>query len=154
MSGIYGSSRKYSAQLVAQKVEQLAYRAPARVLDLEATEMSVVMDGAFYNQVDEIKLMELYRQHGVECLHYLNGDFAFVIYDPAAQQLFGAVDRIGSKPLYYSLQQGFEFCSHLLPICIGNKYSVDDYARQCYFAMQYVPAPHSMVHVVKKLAAA
>jgi asparagine synthase (glutamine-hydrolysing) len=154
MSGIYGSSRKYSAQLLAQKVEQLTYRALARVLDLTATEMSVVMDGAFYNQVDEAKLMELYRQHGVECLHYLNGDFAFVIYDPAAQQLFGAVDRIGSKPLYYSLQQGFEFCSHLLPICIGNEYSVDEYARQCYFAMQYVPAPYSMVHEVKKLAAA
>ena len=153
MSCIYGSSRQYTPDLVAKRTAQLDYRAPAKILDMGASDITVVIDGALYNQTGDDALMNLYRKHGIECLHYLNGDFAFVLYDPVAKQLFGAVDRVGSKPLYYSLQDGFEFCSHLLPLCIGNHYSVDTYARQCYFAMQYVPAPYSIVSEVKKLAA-
>ena len=138
MSGIYGSLRHYTPSLVAQKTEQLQYRAPVKILDMNANDITAVLDGALYNQPDSDALVNLYRKYGIDCLKYLNGDFAFVIYDPVAQRLFGAVDRIGSKPLYYSEQEGFEFCSHLLPLCIGNHYSVDTYARQCYFAMQYV----------------
>jgi asparagine synthase (glutamine-hydrolysing) len=154
MSGIYGSLRHYSPDLVARKTKQLEYRGTVQILDTASNDIAAVLDGAIYNQNGEEALVELYRQHGIDCLKYLNGDFAFVIYDPVTQQLFGAVDRVGSKPLYYSLQGGFEFCSHLLPLCIGNNYPVDTYARQCYFAMQYVPAPYSMVSGVKKLGAA
>lgn len=154
MSGIYGSLRHYEPSVTAQKMEQLQYRAPVRILDTGAADITAVLDGALYNQPEEDALVNLYRKHGTDCLKYLNGDFAFVIYDPVAQRLFGAVDRIGSKPLYYSTQGGFEFCSHLLPLCIGNSYSVDTYARQCYFAMQYVPAPHTIVGEVKKMRAA
>ena len=153
MSGIYGSLRQYTPLVVAQKREQLQYRAPVKILDMDASDITVVLDGALYNQTGDDALVDLYRKYGVGCLNHLNGDFAFVIYDPIARQLFGAVDRICSKPLYYSLQGGFEVCSHLLPLCIGNNYSVDPYARQCYFAMQYVPAPYSMVGEVKKLCA-
>ena len=154
MSGIYGSLRQYSPSLVAQKREQLQYRAPVKILDMDASDITVVFDGALYNQAGDDALIDLYRKYGVGCLNHLNGDFAFVLYDPVAQQLFGAVDRIGSKPLYYSLQGGFEFCSHLFPLCIGNSYSIDLYGRQCYFAMQYVPAPNTIVKEVKKLSAA
>ena len=153
MSGIYGSLRQYTPSVVAQKREQLQYRAPVKILDMDANDVTIAFDGALYNQAGDAALIDLYRKYDVGCLNYLNGDFAFVIYDPVARQLFGAVDRICSKPLYYSLQGGFEFCSHLLPLCIGNNYSVDPYARQCYFAMQYVPAPYSMVREVKKLCA-
>lgn len=154
MSGIYGSLRHYTPSLVAQKTEQLQYRAPVKILDMNANDITAVLDGALYNQPESGALVNLYKKYGIDCLKYLNGDFAFVIYDPVAQRLFGAVDRIGSKPLYYSEHEGFEFCSHLLPLCIGNHYSVDTYARQCYFAMQYVPAPYSIVGEVKKLGAA
>lgn len=152
MSGIYGTLRQYAQEETARKINQLEHRAPVRLLDLAAQNPVAVVDGAFYNQSEDV-LLELYREHGVECLNYLNGDFAFVIYDPEAQRLFGAVDRVGCKPLYYSLEGGFEFCSTLLPLCIGNSYSVDPYARQCYFAMQYVPAPNTMVKEVRKMAA-
>jgi asparagine synthase (glutamine-hydrolysing) len=153
MSGIYGSIRRYSTSVVTKKREQLNHRAPVKILDLETRELAVVVDGSFYNLQSESVLLELYSKYGVNCLHYLNGDFAFVLYDPSVHILFGAVDRIGSKPLYYSSQDGFEFCSQLLPLCVGNNYSVDTYARQCYFAMQYVPAPFSIVSEIKKLAA-
>ncbi len=152
MSGIYGTLRQYSHEELSRKTTQLKYRGPVQVLDTHSRGLAAVMDGSFYNQ-SALDLLNLYSQHGVECLQQLNGDFAFVIYNPESQQIFGAVDRIGSKPLYYSLENGFEFCSHLLPLCIGNSYSVDPYARQCYFSMQYVPAPNSIVKEIHKMAA-
>ena len=98
MSGIYGSLRQYSPSVVAQKTEQLQYRAPVKILDTGASDITAVIDGALYNQQEGDALVNLYRKYGIDCLKYLNGDFAFVIYDPVAQRLFGAVDRIGSKP--------------------------------------------------------
>lgn len=152
MSSIYGTLRQYAPEAIARKMAQLELRGSVQVLDTQSNNLAAVLDGTFYNQSYDV-LLDLYRKHGVDCLKFLNGDFAFVIFDPAAGQFFGAVDRIGSKPLYYSLEQGFEFSSHLLPLCIGNNYSVDPYARQCYFALQYEPAPHSLVKEVRKLSA-
>lgn len=152
MSGIYGTLRQYSDENASRKIAQLKHRGPVQVLDMQPNTPAAVLDGSFYNQSADV-LLELYSRYGVDCLHQINGDFAFVIYDPNGQRLFGAVDRVGSKPLYYSLENGFEFCSHLLPLCIGNSYSIDPYARQCYFAMQYVPAPNSIVKEVHKMAA-
>lgn len=152
MSSIYGTLRHYAPEVVEQKKAQLERRGTAMMLDTQSHTPQAVLDGTFYNQSSDV-LLDLYRQHGTDCLKSLNGDFAFVIFDPEAGLLFGAVDRIGAKPLYYSLEQGFEFSSHLLPICIGNHYSVDTYARQCYFALQYEPAPHSMIKEVRKLGA-
>lgn len=153
MSSIYGTLRNYSPSVSAKKLEQLKYRGDISVLDTQQTAVSVISDGHLYNHTKADAVVNLYKQYGINCLQYMNGDFAFVLFDPHTNQLFGAVDRVGAKPLYYSLQGGFEFCSCLLPLCIGNNYSVDPYARQCYFAMQYVPAPYSMVEQVRKLGA-
>lgn len=152
MSSIYGSLRQYAPEVTARKIAQLERRGTVHALATDSKELTAVLDGTFYNQSGDV-LLDLYRKHGVDCLKSLNGDFAFVIYAPEVGQLFGAVDRIGSKPLYYSLEKGFEFGSGLLPLCIGNSYSVDPYARQCYFALQYEPAPYSLVKEVRKLAA-
>lgn len=152
MSGIYGTLRSYSPKETERKIAQLKHRGNVQVLDIMSQNLTAVVDGSFYNQAED-NLLNLYRQYGVDCLHQLNGDFAFVIYDTEKQLLFGAVDRVGSKPLYYSIEKGFEFCSALLPLCIGNSYDIDPYARQCYFAMQYVPAPNSIVKSVSKMAA-
>lgn len=108
-------------------------------------------DVAFQTTSDTEVLCALYDRFGTECVHYINGDFAFVIYDKENQLLFGAVDRMGDKPLYYYAgEDGFEFCSQLLPLCIGNQYQIDEYGRQCYFTMQYIPSPSTIVKEIKK----
>ena len=111
MSGIYGSLQHYPSDIATKKTEQFKYRSPVCQLDTSANEVTAVVDGSIYNLPDNNSLTELYRKHGVQCLHYINGDYAFVIYDPLKNILFGAVDRIGSKPLYYSLNNKFEFSS-------------------------------------------
>jgi len=56
------------------------------------------------NSDTEIAL-HLYNEFGTQCLHYLRGEFAFVIWDERNDVLFAARDRFGIKPLYYSIYE-------------------------------------------------
>lgn len=46
--------------------------------------------------------LHLYEQHGIDCLQYLRGEFAFILWDDTQQRLLAARDRFGIKPLVYS----------------------------------------------------
>lgn len=51
---------------------------------------------------------------GAECPKYLNGIFAFSVYDIHDKKLFFARDRLGVKPFFYSLKGGrFTFASEI-----------------------------------------
>jgi asparagine synthase (glutamine-hydrolysing) len=50
---------------------------------------------------DTETLLLLYRKYGVEFLNYLDGMFAFAIYDAQEKTIFIARDRAGKKPFYY-----------------------------------------------------
>ncbi len=51
-------------------------------------------------------IVHLYEEYGVDCVHHLNGQFAFAIWDENERSLFIARDRIGIRPLYYTQQDG------------------------------------------------
>lgn len=57
----------------------------------------------FRSRTDTEVLLPLYDKHGVQCVDYLNGMFAFAIWDQVARRLFLARDPFGIKPLYYRL---------------------------------------------------
>ena len=46
--------------------------------------------------------LHLYQDLGVQCLHRLRGEFAFVLWDERNRTLFAARDRFGIKPLFYA----------------------------------------------------
>jgi len=47
--------------------------------------------------------LHLYEDFGVQCLHRLRGEFAFVLWDETNRTMFAARDRFGIKPLFYTL---------------------------------------------------
>src|SRR6516165_10787535 len=49
--------------------------------------------------------LHLYEDFGVQSLHRLRGEFAFVLWDEANRTLFAARDRFGIKPLFYALHK-------------------------------------------------
>jgi asparagine synthase (glutamine-hydrolysing) len=51
-------------------------------------------------------ILRLYLERGAECVHALNGDFAFAIHDARRGVLLLARDRMGVRPLHYARLPG------------------------------------------------
>ncbi len=135
-------------------------------------QLGIVFNGEIYNHLelraemealghrfqtdhsDTETLLHAYRQWGMECVHRLNGMWAFAIYDQAQRRLFLSRDRFGKKPLYYFQYGGvFAFSSELTallahPACPRD---VDRLSLRKYFAYGYIPAPRTILKHVHKL---
>jgi asparagine synthase (glutamine-hydrolysing) len=62
-------------------------------------------------------ILATYLAWGADCVHHLEGDFAFVLWDGPQQRLFGARDPMGMRPLYYRNESGrFLFASEVKQI--------------------------------------
>lgn len=55
----------------------------------------------FVSHSDTEVLLEAYREWGEDCVHRLNGMWAFAIYDAVEKTCFMSRDRFGIKPFYY-----------------------------------------------------
>lgn len=63
----------------------------------------------FKTNSDTEVILAYYVLEGKEILNDLNGMFAFAIWDNQKQMLFGARDRFGVKPFYYSIKTNGDF---------------------------------------------
>ncbi|GAC1340906.1 MAG: amidotransferase 1, exosortase A system-associated [Acetobacteraceae bacterium] len=117
------------------------------------------MGHVFRNRCDTEAVIHAWESWGPDCLQHLNGMFAFALWDRKQQTLFLARDRLGKKPLYYGrttttgqLVFGSELAA-LAPVAdLPRRISpaaVDD-----FFALGYVPDPHSIYEGIYKLPAA
>ena len=58
----------------------------------------------FTTNSDTETILHLYEDHGPDCLKYLNGQFAIAIWDARQRRLFLARDRVGIRPVFYTLR--------------------------------------------------
>lgn len=71
----------------------------------------------FRTQSDTEVILHLYQEHGEECVQYMNGQWAFAIWDEKKEKLFLSRDRTGVRPLFYTLSgQSFVFGSEVKAI--------------------------------------
>ncbi len=103
---------------------------------------------------DTETIVHLYEDYGVDCLQYLEGMFAFAIWDSNKQRLFIARDRMGEKPLHWTISNNqFIFGSEIKAILAhpGAKVELNEDVLQQYLALEYVPAPFSLFKGIHKL---
>jgi len=60
----------------------------------------------FSTHSDTEVILHLYEDYGVECLKYLNGQFAIALWNQHNKSLFLARDRVGIRPLFYTRLNG------------------------------------------------
>lgn len=60
----------------------------------------------FSTNADTEVILHLYEEYGPDCLQHLNGQFAIAIWDSKARTLFLARDRVGIRPLFYTITNG------------------------------------------------
>lgn len=97
-----------------------------------------------------------YEQHGPGVVNYLQGMFAFAIYDRVAKELFLARDPLGIKPLVYNLSSnGFSFASEIKALRCLPHFSpvIRPESVLSFFNYKYIPAPNTIYHNLHKLPA-
>ena len=68
----------------------------------------------FLTHSDTEVVLHAYAEYGEGCLELLNGIFAFGVWESRERRLFLARDRIGVKPLFFTLpEEGFLFASEI-----------------------------------------
>jgi len=95
-------------------VEQLhVLLADATLFNKEELKKKLGLNSA-ENYADTVLLLQAYLKWGKDCSNYLNGAFAFVIYDQNTNEVFVVRDHHGIKPLYYfSNDEYFAFATEM-----------------------------------------
>lgn len=109
---------------------------------------------AFRTTSDTEVILAAYRQWGLDCLRRLNGMFAFGLWDGESRTLHLVRDRIGVKPLYFTLDdRRLIFASTLKSFAEFHDVprQIDDEALGLYFQLLYIPAPWSIWRGIRKL---
>lgn len=111
-------------------------------------------DYNFKTTSDTEVILAAYIKWKEDCLKYLNGMFAFAIWDKKEETLFIARDRIGVKPLYYHHNNDyFLFASEIRALLASNLIprKLDNYALKNYLMFQSVYAPYTIVKDIFQL---
>ena len=135
--------------------------------------LQVVFNGEIYNHADIRKelqqagrtkwktdhsdtevLLQAFEQWGIECLHKFRGMFAIGLWDEKKRELWLIRDRIGVKPLYYSIHHNrITFASEIKALLQDpdQKRAVQEEAFYHFLSFLTTPAPQTLFEGIKKL---
>ncbi len=108
----------------------------------------------FKTRSDTEVILHEYEQKGDACLSSFNGMFAFALWDSRKKRLLLGRDRLGIKPLYYTLTpDGIAFASELKALLQlpGVERHLNEQALCNYLTFRYVPGAQTMFSGIHKL---
>ena len=113
---------------------------------------------AFTTHSDTEVILEAWGEWGADCVNHLTGHFAFALWDRRQETLFLARDRLGEKPLYYSIlaDQTLDLRLRTEGAC-GSIPALDRTIDPCaveeFFALGYIAEPRTIYSNVRQLPA-
>ena len=133
----------------------------------------IVFNGEIYNHVDiknELLLLNkyiwktdhsdtevilhAYEEWGINCINKFRGMFAIAIWDQNIEKLWLIRDRIGIKPLYYSLNDSKIIFASEIKAIFTDKTQLKELNEQGFFdylSFLTIPAPNTMFKGINKL---
>lgn len=108
----------------------------------------------FKTSSDTEVILHLYEEEGEECVHSLNGMFAFAIWDKKERKLFLARDRVGVKPVYYAeTPEGIVFASEIKALLESGlvKTGCDRDSVFEYFVFRHISGDKTMFRGIRSL---
>lgn len=119
--------------------EGLVITADARIDNREELAKKLGIDLRLLNEITDPQIiLHAYLKWGKACPQQLLGDFAFVIWDACAQELFCARDYFGAKPFYYSLNEGWFLFGSEIKALLCSPYS-DRRINEAWMARFLIP---------------
>lgn len=110
----------------------------------------------FFSQCDTETIIYAYKEWGINFVHKLTGMFAICLYDFTKRELYLIRDRIGVKPLYFSLQSNIlSFASEIKALwqLPWMKKEINELAQYHYLTFMVTPAPYTIYNNTYKLPA-
>ncbi|MFO0754211.1 MAG: asparagine synthase (glutamine-hydrolyzing) [Thermodesulfovibrionales bacterium] len=110
----------------------------------------------FSTRSDTEVLLHLYEDFGPECLSFLNGQFAFAVWDARRRHLFLARDRLGIRPLFYTSAGGLLlFASEIKALFAHGavRRELDPYALDQVFTFWATVPPRTAFRDIRELPA-
>ena len=115
----------------------------------------LIAKGHVFKSVGDTEvIVRSYIEFGDKCVDHFDGVFSFCIYNSINKNIFLARDRIGIKPLYYSINDNeLIFSSSMTGILKNrNNYEINPIALHYQFTLHsVVPAPHTIINGINKL---
>lgn len=108
----------------------------------------------FTTRSDTEVILHLYEEKGVNCPAFLNGIFAFAIWDKKKRSLFLARDHMGIKPLYYAeTKDSFLFSSEIKSIVRSGHMDArcNEAVLPEYFLFRHISGENTIFQGVKNL---
>jgi asparagine synthase (glutamine-hydrolysing) len=110
----------------------------------------------YFSQTDTETLLYAYQEWGIDFLHRLEGQFACALFDADYNELYLIRDRIGEKPLYFSIQNGIlSFASEIKALWEApwNERRLSPQSVYHYLTFMVTPAPLTIFDQIYKLPA-
>jgi len=126
-----------------------------RIYNFQTLRKELLAKGHRITTKSDIEVLpHLYEEHGIDFVNKLDGMFAIAIYDKNTDKLSLLRDRIGAKPLYYSItSKGLIFSSELKSILSFDYITkeIDYDAFSSYLDLMFIPRPMSPFKGIYKL---
>lgn len=99
-------------------------------------------------------ILHAFEQWGIDCIDRFRGMFAIALWDAGRRELWLIRDRIGIKPLYYSVHHGrMVFASEIKALLQDSEQerAMDEEALYHFLSFLTTPAPMTLFHGIRKL---
>jgi asparagine synthase (glutamine-hydrolysing) len=103
---------------------------------------------------DTESIVHAYEEYGLDAVKHLTGMFAFAIWDARKRRIVLARDRLGIKPLYYTLDRGrLRFASEIKALLADPSLdrSVNPQGLFDLIGYEFTPAPDTLFRGIHKL---